>query len=116
MKTLFLRLLVCIFFFGFSLYSYIEKQNQVTELKFRLPRIAKEIKAIREENSRLQYEVSRFENPNHLIELAKAFPHLKHPYLQEIVTVKEAIALNLEEPSEEVYSEPKPKVSLAKAP
>lgn len=116
MKALFLRTLVCIFFFGFSLYSYIEKQNQVTELKLQLPRIAKEVKAIREENSRLQYEVSCFENPNHLIELAKAFTHLKHPSLQEIVTVKEGIALNLEVPSEEIYSESKPKVSLATAP
>jgi len=113
MSIFILRALTCIFFFGFSLYSYIDKQNELTDLKLRIPRIAKEIKSIREENTRLQYEIERFESPEHLMELAKEYGHLKHPALQEILTVKEGIALELEQKPEEVSSESKPKVSLA---
>lgn len=113
MNTFILRALVCIFFFGFSLYSYVDKQNELTDLKLRIPRIAKEIKSIRQENTRLQYEIEQFESPENLMQLAKQYPHLKHPALQEILTVKEGIALQLEKKSEEMSSESKPKVSLA---
>lgn len=113
MNVFILRVLTCIFFFGFSLYSYIDKQNELTDLKLRIPRIAKEIKSIREENTRLQYEIQQFESPENLMELAKQYPHLKHPVLDEILTLKEGIAIRLEEKDEKISSEIKPKVSLA---
>ena len=113
MKSLMLRVLICIFFFGFSLYSYVDKQNELTELKLRLPRIAKEIKAIRQENTRLAFEIESFENPQYLMELAKEYGYLKHPCLNEILTVNEGIALQLDKPSEESSSEVTPKVSFA---
>jgi hypothetical protein len=116
MKAFILRVLVCIFFFGFALYSYVDKQNELTELKLRLPRIAKEIKAIRQENMRLAFEIESFENPEHLMELAKEFGHLKHPCLNEIVMVKEGIALQSEPASDTVSSDAKTKVSFAVGP
>jgi hypothetical protein len=63
-----------------------------------LPRFESEIKLIREESNRLSYALDRFENPTHLMELAHnpEFAHLKHPLNQEILTVSEALALNLQ--------------------
>jgi hypothetical protein len=110
-----LRFLVCLFFFGFSLYSYIDKQNGLTALKMQLPQISKEIRAIQEENTRLQYEIDQFENPEHLMQLAQGerYSHLKYPFVNEVVTLPEPLALKTPPPLEEEESLLKPKVSLA---
>ncbi len=65
-------------------------------MKIRVPEVEKEIKLVREESRRLAYEIDKFENPAHLIELAHnpEFSHLKHPLLREILTVPEAFAIN----------------------
>jgi cell division protein FtsB len=96
MRELLIQIGVCLGLTGCFLFSYLEKQNALTQLKIRLPELEKEIGAIREESRRLRYEISLFENPNHLIELAHRpeFGHLKHPLLREIMTVPEAIASN----------------------
>lgn len=94
MIGLLLRLGLCLGVLGIFLYSYLEKQNELTELKILLPQMEKEVNLIREENRRLAYEVDRFENPSHLIEIAHypEYGHLKHPLLKEILTVPEALA------------------------
>jgi len=96
MKSLLLKLGVCLTALGLCLYSYLETQNELTQLKIRLPEVEKEIKIVREENRRLGYEIDQFENPSHLIELAHhpEFSHLKHPLIREILTVPEAFAIN----------------------
>ena len=109
----FIRLLVCIFFFGSCLYSYLNMQNSVTGLRLRLPRLAKEIEKIREKNTRLRYEIDQFENPEHLIELARhaEFFHLKHPLSREIINCAEGYAVknssNTESIVVSVHSHPK---------
>ncbi|MES2273471.1 MAG: hypothetical protein V4487_04715 [Chlamydiota bacterium] len=96
MKWLFARLGVCLSLFGLCLYSYLDTQNQLTQLKIELPEVEKEIRLIREESRRLSFEIDRFENPTHLIEMAHRpeFSHLRHPLLREILTVPEAFASN----------------------
>lgn len=87
---------VCVTVFGWCLFSYLDKQNEVTQLKIQLPDLEKKIGVLREESRRLRYEISQFENPSHLIEVAHRpeFGHLKHPLLREILTVSEAMATN----------------------
>ncbi|MBF8263059.1 MAG: hypothetical protein HW387_724 [Parachlamydiales bacterium] len=94
-KGLLLRLGFCLGVVCFCLYSYLNKQNELTHLKIRLPQLEKEIKLIAEENCRLQYEIDRMENPTRLIELAHRpeFSNLKHPMMKEILTVPEGIAV-----------------------
>ncbi len=108
------RFLVCIFFFGFSLYSYVDKQNELTRMKMSLPEIVKEIKSIQEDNTRLKYEINQFESPEHLIQLTKdgRFSHLRYPFISEVVTLPEPIALQVPAVVEEISSS-KPKVSIA---
>lgn len=90
------RLSICVALFGWCLFSYMDKQNEVTQLKIKLPELEKKIGTIREESRRLRYEIDQFENPSHLIELAHRpeFGHLRHPLLREILTVPEAVAIN----------------------
>ncbi len=78
---------------GGCLYSYFDKQNELTQMKIQLPELEKNIRLIRDETRRLRYEVEQFENPSHLIELAHnpEYSHLKHPLLREILTVPEGI-------------------------
>lgn len=92
-----IKLFFCIAILSVSLYSYIDMQNTLTALRIRIPELSQEVKNIEEENIRLQYAIDEFENPLHLIELAKKhkLDYLKHPLLCEIVHLKEGMALQL---------------------
>jgi hypothetical protein len=91
-----LRLGFCLGVLSLCLYSYQNKQNELTKLKIRLPMIEKEIRGIAEENRRLYYEIDRVENPSKLIELVHRpeYGHLKHPLMKEITTMPEGFALS----------------------
>jgi len=109
-----LRTAVCIFFLGVSMYSYIDKQNQVTKLKIKLPEIAREIRTLRQENMHLQYAVDKFESPENLMALARTepFAHLKHPAFNEIVTLAQGEMLPIELPGGASSAESKAKLQL----
>ncbi len=96
MNSLLLRLGFCLIVSGFCLYSYLETQNELTELKIRIPQVDRELKLVREENRKLAYEVERFQSPANLIEVARnpEYSHLKHPLLREVLTVPEVFASN----------------------
>lgn len=91
----FIRLFVCIFAAAFSLYAYIDKQNELVQLRLAIPPLKTEVKAISEQNTQLEYEIESFESPIHLMELAKKpeFSHLKYPYLTEVITLPEPCPL-----------------------
>lgn len=80
---------LCIFIAGIALYTYIDKQNELTELRLAIPILAKEVKRIQESNTQLRYEIEQFESPIHLIELARKpeFGHLKYPPLNEVLII-----------------------------
>lgn len=88
-KGVLFRLFLAILTLGIFLYAYINKQNAITELRLSIPAMAKELEVAKQENTRLQFEIDQFENPLHLMELARRpeFRHLKHPLLKEIVTL-----------------------------
>jgi hypothetical protein len=90
------RLGICLSVFGICLYSYLNTQNQLTQLRMQIPQVENQIKLIQEENRRLAYEIDKFENPAHLMELVHQpeYSYLKHPLLKEILTVPEALASN----------------------
>jgi hypothetical protein len=85
-----IRLLACILFAGLFLYKYIDKMNELTELRLSIPALAKELKETREENLELRYEIEQFESPIHLMELARKpeFGHLKYPSLEQVVIIE----------------------------
>jgi|GEM_PF-1123627 len=91
------RVAASIFIFSFFLYLYTHQQNELTKLRFRAPMIAKEIRVIREENKRLQYEIDQFENPQHLMTLARGseFSHLKQPFIKDILSCNEGRIVEL---------------------
>ena len=94
-KYLFFRIAACIFAFSLCLYFYVDKQNELTSFKIRVPKVTKEIEVTKEESQQLQYEIDRFESPLSLMEFTKLpeFSHLKHPFLRDVLKVAEGIAL-----------------------
>jgi cell division protein FtsB len=92
------HIFLCIFIAGIALYAYIEKQNELIELRLKIPALAKELRQMQEENTRLNYEIDRFESPIHLMELARKpeFSHLKYPHLDEVVILPASTALPVE--------------------
>lgn len=110
-----LRILICIGVFGFFLYSYIDKQNAITQRRLQIPVIAKEIKDLKEANTRLHYEIDLFESPEHLMELARQseYSHLKQPMLKEVITMAEGLALQVSSEDQEEKAAVRPKVKFA---
>lgn len=86
-----LYIFICIAAASVTIYEYIDKQNDLTELRLAIPALEKEVKHIQEENIRLRYEINQFESPIHLIELSRRpeFGHLKYPYLDKILILPE---------------------------
>jgi hypothetical protein len=105
-KAFLTRILMCISAFGVSLYAYVNKQNEVTRRRLAIPVVAKEIKDLKEINTHLQYEIDLFESPEHLMQLAShsEYSHLRHPLVREILTMPEALALEVSSEEKEERS------------
>ncbi len=118
MKGVILRLLICVAFTGLLLYSFLTLQNETTKLRIQLPKLRAELKIIEEENERLLYEIERFENPGHLMQLARRaeFSHLKHPLVKEILTLKTTTTFVAVQPMHEKPAQTKSRTPLAVAP
>ena len=88
-----MRLGFCVAIFGWGLFSYLNKQQELAQIKVQLPELEKRLHVIQEENRRMLCEIEELENPSRLIELVHRpeFGYLKHPLLREILTVPEAI-------------------------
>ena len=84
---LLLQLLLCIFIPCLLLYSYLDRHNQIVFLRLEIPKLAKEVRLLEEDNRRLVYDLESLENPIHLMELSRKaeFGHLKQPYLKDIL-------------------------------
>lgn len=54
-----------------------------------IPLKQKELQKIEQINTRLQFDIDAFENPLHLMQMAREekFQHLKYPLSNEIITV-----------------------------
>ncbi len=114
-KNPLISILVCIGACGAFLYSYVDKQNAVTRRRLEIPVLAKKIKDLKEENTRLKYEIELFESPEHLMELARynEYSHLKHPMFKEIVTMQQGLALQVSSDEKEEKAETGPKLKFA---
>lgn len=90
-----LRLFICMFAAVWTIYTLIEKQNELVELRLAIPVLEKEVRRIEEGNTRLKYEIELFESPIHLMELARKpqFSHLKFPYNPDIIVLPAPIPL-----------------------
>ncbi len=56
-----------------------------------IPKLADSFHLLEEENTHLSLEIERFESPARLMELLrqKEYSHLRYPYVDEVVIVKE---------------------------
>lgn len=90
-QILFLKVFICIFITAFTLYAYIDKQNELTELRLVIPALVKKVKNIQEENNQLKYEIECFENPVHLMELLRKpeFGHLHFTFIKDVLVLPE---------------------------
>lgn len=82
-----IRLLLCIFLFGGTLFLYLDHSNTLTELRLKIPDLWEELREIEEQSARLAYEVGQLESPARLMELARLpeYGHLIHPLLEEVL-------------------------------
>jgi hypothetical protein len=110
-----IKIFVCLGLFSLCLFSYLEKQNQLTQLRLDAPKIVKEIKALNEENTRLRYEIEQFESPENLLRLVGdvRFSHLKYPLSKDVVCLAVAPSANGDEILQGQQVSVKPKLTLA---
>jgi len=114
-RALFFRIFVCIAFLGMCLYSYLNVQNEITELRLCLPKLADEVRHLSEENTRLQYEIQEFESPENLMRISKSasFANLKYPTHQEVITLKQSSPLPRGQETQQEKSKHTPSVTFA---
>ena len=88
--SLFFRTILSIGFCSFLLFAHMQKQNQLTELRLKVPIIAKKVQKLKEELTRLTFEKEQYENPLRLMELSRKpeFGYLKQPKLSDVVTLQ----------------------------
>ena len=84
------QIIVCVVATSIFAYNYIDKINKLTEMRCIIPKKQKELKLVKEENTRLRYEIERFENPMHLMEYARKpeYKHLKYPKKDSVYYLK----------------------------
>ena len=89
MNLMMVKILLCVAAVSLTLYGMVYQQNRITQMRLHIPAVAKQLKILQEENTRLQYEIDRFESPIHLMELARKpeFSHLKYPRLDQVVII-----------------------------
>lgn len=89
-KGFLIRLVFCACIVGITLYSYVRKQNKMTSLRIQVPALKKELKNVQEENTRLLFEIEKFESPLNLMELSRKpeYSHLKYPLITDIIHIK----------------------------
>ena len=114
-KGIFFRIIICIVFLGVCLYSYLDLQNEITELRIRIPHLSCEVRRIEEENTHLLYEIERFESPENLMHLAKQseFAYMKYPTNQEVLTLIQADPLVGAQEKKVPELRKKPKITFA---
>lgn len=100
MRALIVKVALCLAVFGLTFYYAIEKQNELTRMRMQIPELAKQVKRLQEENTRLQYQIDVFASPQHLQELLSQneYAHLKHPYSRNIIALTAGQAVKGPEP------------------
>ncbi len=88
---LFIKIFLCLFIFGFMLYRYLERQNNITELRLQIPSLEMVLNNLLENNVGLQFVIDHFESPDHLMELRKLpdYSHLEYIQENELIDLSE---------------------------
>ena len=86
-----LRIVICILFLSGCLYSYLDVQNAITDLRIQIPRLTNEVRRIEEENTQFKFQIEKFESPENLMQIAKMseFSHLKFPVCRDVLTLRQ---------------------------
>ena len=98
------QIFLCIFIFGFFLFCYLDRQNKVTALQLKIPKVIKECEQIAQENQSLKAKINLFEQPMQLMSFLdeKNFAHLSFYVEEDIVCLKEQPPLKKDEKIEKV--------------
>lgn len=84
------RLLVVFMLLIIFLYTHVQRENHLTQLRLKVPILTNRLRILDEQNQTLQYEVDRFESPSHLIQLGRKpeFGHLEFPLKQDVLVIE----------------------------
>lgn len=91
MNMLFIKIFLCLFILGLMLYTYLDRQNSITELRLQIPSLEVKLNNLLEDNVGLQFIIDHFESPENLMELIKLpdYSHLKYIQENEFIDLSE---------------------------
>lgn len=94
------RIMVCLLTLGAFLYLYVDRLNAHTELKLKIPQLAREMDQIKQNTLELSYQIECFKDPANLIQLAQRpqFSHLRFPYQEDVLHVEAYLAKQSQSP------------------
>ena len=66
-----LKIWICLIAVGWTLFEVVDRQNEVTELRIKIPKFKKELRELKEENIRLRFEIETFASPQNLLKISQ---------------------------------------------
>jgi hypothetical protein len=71
---------------GCLLFFMIAQQNEITQLRLSIPKLTAKWVELEAENAELMYQISKFEDPAHLLKLLHQpeYAHLRFPAQHEV--------------------------------
>ncbi|WP_213318474.1 hypothetical protein [Chlamydiifrater volucris] len=86
-KLLFFRLAACCLFSAILMYSYVNKQNEITKVRLAIPRTSADLRELEEENVSLSFIIERYESSENLMEIASLpeYEGLHYPTIDSLV-------------------------------
>lgn len=79
-RAWFYRIVAGLGCFAAFLYAYVVHHNRVLQLQMDIPKIAKEVREIEQDNIRLRFKIQQFEDPSNLMKTLamKEYLHLEY--------------------------------------
>jgi hypothetical protein len=86
-----LKIIASITLASATIYMHIQKQNQLTSLRMKIPLLIKELKEIQEENRLLRYAIAADTNPGRLQQVLRTpdYSHLKYARENQLLILPE---------------------------
>lgn len=95
MKGVIVRVLFCMGTLLCGAFFAIHKENQITQLRLKIPQLKKEVTLLSEQNTQLAFEKEMFERPENLLKCVSSqeYASLSHPSMQHVVVLPKGFTL-----------------------
>ena len=89
-RVWFYRIITGLAGFAAFLYAYVVHHNRVLQLQMEIPKLAKEVREIEQDNIRLRFQIQQFEDPSNLMKTLalREYVHLEYAASSDVYNLR----------------------------